>query len=75
MTTSKEHLEIALGGNMHTSSLTTLAIEEIMTDFAKKYHKEQLILFGVSKRFTEKQMDEAYDKGYTDGINTGNTPM
>ena len=33
---AKKHLEIALGGNMHTSSLTTLAIEEIMTDFAKK---------------------------------------
>ena len=51
MTTSKKHLEIALGGNMHTSSLTTLAIEEIMTDFAKQYHKEQLILSGVSKSF------------------------
>ena len=47
MTTSKEHLEIALGGNMHTSSLTTLAIEEIMTDFARQNHKEQLILSGV----------------------------
>jgi hypothetical protein len=35
----------------------------------------KLILSDVSKRFTEKQMDEAYDKGYTDGINTGNTPM
>jgi hypothetical protein len=48
MKTSKEHLEIALGGNMNTSSLTTLAIQEIMTDFAKQYHKEQLILSGVS---------------------------
>ena len=50
MTTSKKHLEIALGGNMNTSTLTAFAIEEIMTDFAKQYHKEQLILSGVSQQ-------------------------
>jgi hypothetical protein len=42
----------------------------------KKIKKQvKLILSDVSKCFTEKQMDDAYDKGYTDGINTGNTPM
>jgi hypothetical protein len=46
-----------------------------MHGFHKGAEAKQLILSGVSKCFTEKQMDEAYDKGYTDGINTGNTPM
>jgi hypothetical protein len=46
---------------------------QVAETLAKEYHKEQLILSRVSKRFTEKQMDDAYDKGYTDGINTANT--
>jgi hypothetical protein len=36
---------------------------------------KQLILSGVSKRFTENQMDDAYDKGYNDGYETGSTIM
>jgi hypothetical protein len=36
---------------------------------------EQLILSGVSKRFTENKMDDAYDKGYNDGYATGSTIM
>ena len=33
---AEKHLEIALGGNMNISTLTPLALIEIMTDFAKK---------------------------------------
>tara|TARA_R110000803_G_scaffold16034_1_gene44136 strand:+ start:63 stop:353 length:291 start_codon:yes stop_codon:yes gene_type:complete len=50
--TSKEYLEIALGGNMTIATLKPLAIEEIMTDFAKQYHKEQLTLNGVVSSFS-----------------------
>ena len=38
------HLKIALGSNMNVSSLTPLAITEIMED----YHQEQLKLLGIS---------------------------
>tara|TARA_R110002126_G_scaffold229209_1_gene373602 strand:- start:341 stop:601 length:261 start_codon:yes stop_codon:yes gene_type:complete len=54
---AEKHLEIALGGNMNISTLTPLALIEIMTDFAKKQveainytrccesDSEQLVLF------------------------------
>jgi len=38
------HLKIALGSNMNVSSLTPLAITEIMED----YHQAQLKLLGIS---------------------------
>ena len=38
-------------------------------------NNKQLILSGVSKRFTENKMDDAYDKGYNDGYATGSTIM
>tara|TARA_R110000796_G_scaffold238322_1_gene358652 strand:+ start:353 stop:568 length:216 start_codon:yes stop_codon:yes gene_type:complete len=34
-----------------------------------KLQSEQLILHNVSKSFTEQQMDDAYDYGYSDGLN------
>lgn len=37
--------------------------------------KSELNTGSISKRFTEKQMNDAYDKGYIDGLNTDNTPM
>ena len=43
-------------------------------DYLEAEYK-QLILSGVSKRFTENQMDDAYDKGYNDGYETGSTIM
>jgi len=38
--TAKEHLEIALGGNMNISTLTPLAWHEIMEDYANRKIKE-----------------------------------
>jgi len=80
MTTSKEYLKIALGGNMNVSTLTPLAIEEIMTDFANKHYAEQLALCSVSKRWLfwfesegkegytfeieAEDSNDAYDKAY-----------
>ena len=49
------HLKIALGSNMNVSSLTPLAITEIMED----YHQAQLKLLGISgvvKSFTAEQV-------------------
>jgi hypothetical protein len=37
---AKEYLEISLGGNMNISTLTPSAWHDIMTGFAKHYHKE-----------------------------------
>lgn len=37
---AEEYLKVALGGNMNISTLKPLAWHEIMTDFAKHYHKE-----------------------------------
>jgi hypothetical protein len=45
-----------------------------LTDIYEVF-KEELILSGVSKRFTENKMDDAYDKGYNDGYATGSTIM
>ena len=39
MKTAKEFLSIALGGNMNISTLKPKAWHEIMTDYAKYYHK------------------------------------
>ena len=43
----------------------------IRLDEALKQGKA-LPIDSVSKRFTENQMDDAYDKGYEDGANTEN---
>lgn len=40
MRTAEEHLNIALGGNMNISTLKPKAWHEIMTNYAKHYHKE-----------------------------------
>ena len=42
MKTPLEHLELALGGNMNIRTLRPKAFAEIMQDYAKYYHKEQL---------------------------------
>ena len=46
-----------------------------VSDLIDKALNEQLILSGVSKSFTLNQMDDAYDKGYNDGYETGGTIM
>jgi len=40
--TANEFLNIALGGNMNISTLTPLAVTEIMVEFAKIHVKEAL---------------------------------
>ena len=42
-------------------------IDQLITDFIKKDRSEQLILNGVSGSYSEKQVDDAYDKGFKDG--------
>ena len=42
-------------------------LESLFTEFAEEYHKEQLNITSVSKCYTEKDMDNAYDKGFNDG--------
>jgi hypothetical protein len=61
MATSKEYLKIALGGNMNVSTLTPLAIEEIMTDFANKHYAEQLALCSVINRLLSEKIILALD--------------
>lgn len=67
MTTSKEYLKTVLGGNMNTSTLTTFAIEEIMTDFANKHLKEQLALCSVINwvAVTEKEPEDFVEYYFT----------
>jgi len=48
---------------------------DILAKSLQKDIEQKLSLTDVSKRFTEKQMDNAYDKGYSDGYATGSTPM
>jgi hypothetical protein len=63
---------------LNTEKLTPLqwkGIMNAMENYAEHYQAEQLILSGVSKRFTENKMDDAYDKGYNDGYATGSTIM
>ncbi len=66
---AEEYLKVALGGNMNISTLKPAAWHDIMTDFAKHYHKElsKSVLPDVSKCYSEKDMDNAYDKGFKDG--------
>ena len=61
-----DYLEMALGGNMNTETLTPLAISEVMED----YHKNKLKLLGVNNvinSFTEKEVNESYNQGFRDG--------
>ena len=39
--TASEFLEIALGGNLNIKTLKLRAWHEIMTDYAKYYHKSE----------------------------------
>ncbi len=39
----------------------------IISKFMESYHNEQLRIGGVCKCYTEKDMDNAYDKGFKDG--------
>jgi len=52
------HLKIALGSNMNVSSLTPLAITEIMED----YHQAQLKLLVISG--VRVSFEEGYEKGW-----------
>ena len=52
------HLKIALGSNMNVSSLTPLAITEIMED----YHQAQLKLLGIYS--VRVSFEEGYEKGW-----------
>ena len=40
---------------------------EDVIEFAKHYQALQLLQTDVSKRYSEKDMDDAYDKGFIDG--------
>ena len=41
--------------------------KDIIAKFMESYHAEQLRIANVSKCYTEKDMDNAYDKGFKDG--------
>ena len=41
--------------------------KDIIAKFMESYHTEQLRIANVSKCYTEKDMDNAYDKGFNDG--------
>ena len=59
MKTPLEHLELALGGNMNIGTLRPKAFTEIMQDYAKHYHKEQLEKNEQIPRLT---LDQAIEK-------------
>ena len=41
--------------------------KDIIAKFLESYHTEQLRIANVSKCYTEKDMNNAYDKGFNDG--------
>ncbi len=65
---AKEYLEVSLGGNMNISTLTPSAWHDIMTGFAKHYHRELAesdlgAVSGTLPEPTKQQIDLAYLTG------------
>ena len=56
-----------------TEQYVRLQMQEVVIETVGKV--KNLTIPVVTNRFTEKQMDDAYDKGYNDGHATGSTPM
>ena len=65
----------------HFQELTNTGIKPNYVNielFAHEYHKRKLKLLGIGgviKSYSEKNMDDAYDKGYNDGASAADTDI